>query len=116
MITTSKLTTLRRTVAFVGACAAAAVAPMSFAAAPIESVPTLTVRYNDLDLSTPIGVNALYRRIATAASEVCPNHDIRDMHGASVAKRCRIEAIARAVHDVNNPQLAVVHAAHMSHG
>ena len=115
MITTSKLTTFRRTLAFVGACTAMAVAPMSFAA-PSDSVPTTTVRYDDLDLATPAGVNALYHRIANAATEVCPSPDIRDLTAATFARQCRVEAVARAVRDVNNPQLAVVHAARVSHG
>jgi UrcA family protein len=115
MTTIPKLTILRRTLAFVGACAAMAVAPMSFAAVPGDSVPTATVRYNDLNLSTPAGVNALYRRIRTAATEVCPNPDARDLSAARAVKQCRVEATARAVRDVNNPQLALVHAARAQH-
>ena len=112
---TSKLTALRRTLALAGAFAAVSVAPMTFAA-QTDAVPSITVRYSDLNLATASGVDALYHRISKAASNVCPNPDIRDLTAASLAKQCQVEAIARAVRDVNNPKLAVMHASHVSRG
>jgi UrcA family protein len=74
------------------------------------------VRYSDLNLATAVGVDTLYQRISKAASGVCPSADIRDLPAVSAAKQCRVEAIARAVRDVNNPKLAVMHASHVSRG
>jgi UrcA family protein len=116
MTTASKLTTFRRTLTFVGACAAMAVAPMSFAAPQSSSVPSIAVSYDDLNLATSAGVDALYHRISVAARSVCANPDIRDLGAVAAAQNCRLDAVARAVRDVNNPKLATVHAARVSHG
>jgi len=116
MTTTSKLTTFRRTFAFVGACAAMAVAPMSFAAPQTTGVPAIAVSYDDLNLATSSGVDALYHRISVAARSVCANPDIRDLGAVAAAQNCRVDAVARAVRDVNNPKLAIVHASRVAHG
>lgn len=113
---TSKLTILRRSLALAGALAALSVAPISFATAQSEDVPSVTVRYADLDLGSAAGVNTLYHRISNAAKAVCPNPDIRDLNALTAAEHCQDQAIARAVQQVNNPKLAVVHAARISHG
>jgi UrcA family protein len=113
---TSKLFTLGRTLAFLGACATFGAVPATFAAVPSSDVPSVTVRYSDLDLTTTVGVNTLYRRIANAAYNVCPRPDMRDLQATGVADQCRAEAVARAVHDVNNPKLAMVHANRVSRG
>jgi len=113
---TSKLTALHRSLALAGALAAALCAPGAFAAAQTDNVPTLTVRYSDLNLASSEGVDALYRRIANAASKVCPDTGIRDLTSLAAARQCQVEAIARAVQQVNNPKLAVVYAARISHG
>jgi len=117
MTTTSKLTTFRRTLALVGACAAMAAAPMSFAAPQgAAAVPSVAVNYTDLNLASSAGVDALYHRISVAARAVCPNPDIRELAALSAAESCRVEAVARAVREVNNPKLAVVAANRISHG
>jgi len=113
---TPKLATLRRSLAVAGAFAALAVTTGSFAAAPSEERPSVKVRYDDLNLTTTAGVNALYRRISHAASQVCPDIYSRDLTVSAAGRRCRASAIAEAVQTVNNPQLALVHAAHTSRG
>jgi UrcA family protein len=113
---TSKLTNFRRSLAVAGAFAALTVATTSFAGAPSADPPTVAVRYDDLNLSTPAGVNALYHRISVAARQVCPDVFSRDMGVVAAGERCQASAVAHAVRDVNNPQLALVHAAHVSHG
>src|SRR5262249_33516658 len=107
---TLKLITLTRTLAFLGACAAMSAAPASFAAAQSDAAPSVTVQYNHLTPASPAGVDALYHRISNAASAVCPQTDIRDLRANAAAKRCHVEAVARAVQEINIPQLAVVHA------
>jgi UrcA family protein len=79
-------------------------------------VPSVTVRYSDLNLATADGVDTLYRRISNAASLVCPTSYTKDMDAAAKAKQCQVEAIARAVQKVNNPKLALVHATRISRG
>jgi len=116
MNTATPKLTLRRSLALAGAFAALTVSTMSFAAPIRDDLPRVTVRYDDLNLATPAGVNALYGRISHAARAVCGDTFARDLSVQAAAERCQSEAIAQAVREVNNPQLAVVHAAHVSHG
>ena len=115
MNTATPKLTIRRSLALAGAFAALAVSTLSFAAPLSDDVPSVAVRYDDLNLTTPAGVNALYSRISHAARAVCPDSYSRDLAVQSAAERCQVQAIAKAVHAVNNPQLAVV-ATHSSHG
>ena len=88
----------------------------SFAATPSVDSPSVTVRYDDLNLSTTAGVDKLYHRISSAARDVCPDIYSRDTNIALAAHRCQAAAIARAVSQVNSPALAMLHAARASHG
>jgi UrcA family protein len=112
----SNLSQFRRSLAVAGAFAALTVATTSFAAAPSVDPPAVSVRFDDLNLSTTAGVNSLYRRISVAARQVCPDVFARDLVVVAAGQRCQASAISQAVHKLNNPQLALVHAAHVSHG
>lgn len=81
----------------------------SFAATPGVDAPSVSVRYDDLNLSTTAGVDTLYRRISAAARDVCPDIYSRDTHTVLAAQRCQAAAISRAVSQVNNPSLAMLH-------
>jgi UrcA family protein len=111
----AKLTTFRRSLALAGALAAMSVTALSFAA-PADDVPSIAVRYDDLNLATTDGANTLYRRISNAARQVCPDPFSRDLAVVTASERCQAEAVNRAVREVNNPQLAMVYASHTSHG
>jgi UrcA family protein len=87
-----------------------------FAATPAVDVPSVSVRYDDLNLSTTAGVDTLYRRISAAARQVCPLGDLRDLQRVLAADRCQAAAVTKAVSEVNNPSLAMLHAARASHG
>ena len=113
---TSKLTTFRRSLAVAGAFAALAVTATSFGAPLSDSAPSVTVRYDDLNLATSAGVETLYRRIAKAARTVCPDEHSRDLGIAAAGERCQANAVEQAVREVNNPHLALVHAARVSRG
>lgn len=91
-------------------------ASTAYAAAPDNAVPSLQVSYGDLNLATDQGTAALYGRIVSAAYKVCQASDIRVLSEVARASRCREEAIARAVRDVNSPRLAAVHSARLRHG
>jgi UrcA family protein len=76
-----------------------------------ESVPKLAVSYDDLDLGTEKGALTLYRRISSAAREVCPQPSKYSARVTELSRECISSAIARAVREVNSPQLAKVDAA-----
>lgn len=81
-------------------------------ATPDGDVPSVVVRFGDLDLSTQEGALVLYRRIVSAAERVCPAWNPRDLQTVSVSSACRKAAIARAVAAVPSERLAAIHAAH----
>jgi UrcA family protein len=70
-----------------------------------ESLPSKTVRYSDLDISSPEGAKALYHRIRAAARDVCE----RSIGGDAVLRvaenACVDTAIDNAVRKVDAPAL-----------
>jgi UrcA family protein len=81
-----------------------------------DEIPTVVVRYGDLNLATEAGAKALYKRISVAAQEVCPVNDQRSLAQIAYSHTCRTEAVARAVHEVNSPQLAALQAGRSNRG
>jgi UrcA family protein len=71
--------------------------------------PAVHVRYDDLDLASPDGVHTLYQRIVAAAREVCPAGRESLVHFVT-GHACQAQVIERAVHEVRDLRLAVVHA------
>jgi UrcA family protein len=67
------------------------------------------VRYADLNLNNPAGVQALYRRITAAARSVCGRNESLSI-GLAKAKECTARAIDEAVARVNNHNLSTYHA------
>lgn len=67
------------------------------------------VKFGDLNLQNPAGVEALYRRIQGAANRVCG--DARDIKVLNdIARReCVETAVAKAVRDVNNRNLTALY-------
>lgn len=81
-----------------------------------NEVPTVVVRYGDLNLATESGARKLYHRLSVAAQAVCPVEDARQLAALDSNRTCRANAIARAVHQINSPQLAALHADHSNRG
>jgi UrcA family protein len=73
------------------------------------NMPSVTVRYADLDLSSPAGANALYHRIQAAAKQVCgfPGTDLVEQ---TIWRSCYRSAVDNAVRKVNSPLLIAVHS------
>jgi UrcA family protein len=72
-----------------------------------DGVPKETVRYADLDISTPAGAKILYGRIEKAARRVCANPypDILNFRQETL---CVDKAIDNAVKTVNSPALSAL--------
>jgi UrcA family protein len=67
-----------------------------------EQVRTETVKFDDLNVDTPSGAQALYTRIHWAAQRVCSETDpIQQL----AAKACVRKAEARAIEKLSLPQL-----------
>jgi UrcA family protein len=87
-------------------CAAPAGAQIS------DAVPRASVKYDDLNIGSRAGTQALLKRIETAANTVCGGApDIRQLSQLPSFEACRRSAIARAVVAVDSPMLAA-----MAHG
>ena len=63
------------------------------------------VKFGDLDLTHSQGAAVLYTRIRSAAREVCVPEYNWVMEMRAISAKCRDEAIARAVGEVNAPAL-----------
>ena len=81
---------------------------------PGAPTPSRTVRFDDLRLSTPEGVQTLYGRIRNAAAAVCGPHEITGTRIVSQAwKDCVSWAIHDAVLKLNQPPLTDYYARHL---
>lgn len=87
-------------------------APSARAAAGFGAPPTVTVRYDDINLDSPEGVASLYKRIQNAATTVC-----KPVEGPQSVSRifwrawneCYHRGIAKAVSAVHNGNLSAYH-------
>jgi UrcA family protein len=86
------------------------------AATSEDAVPTIVVRYGDLDLSTTDGASVLYQRISVAARQVCQLEFSRAVSQIGKSRACREAAIERAVNAVNTPQLVALRSEHVKRG
>ena len=85
------------------ACAAPARAQTS------DTVPSVFVKYADLNLGSRGGAEVLLRRIDAAATTVCGGApDLRRLNQVASFEACRRSAVARAVAAVDSPMLATV--------
>jgi len=87
----------------------------AFAAEPTDQVRTQTVKFQDLNITTPAGVAALYQRIHSAAGRVCSEDGVRGLDVAARVKTCAEEAEFRAVADLNLPGLTAYYQLKTGH-
>src|SRR5215469_11036187 len=77
-------------------------------AASVDEVRSVNVRYDDIELNTELGNTVLYRRIVSAAVQVCGSADIRDLDAIAATKNCQRTAVERAVESMHNQRLAAL--------
>ena len=65
----------------------------------------VAIDYSKMDLTTPVGADALYRRILNVADAVCPQDQALGMQGRFEARKCVRKAVGHAVEDVHHPLL-----------
>lgn len=81
------------------------------AATSAVKVRSVTVRYAELDLAKPQGVEALYMRIGGAARRVCRADSSLRLRDRANSSSCHQDAIGRAIEQVNLPTLTDLHRA-----
>jgi UrcA family protein len=87
---------------------------VSACAIAYTEVRSVTVRYDELDLAKPQGVEALYTRIGGAARLVCRADSSSRLSDRMNRRNCYQDAIGRAVKQVNLPTLEAIHRAKTS--
>jgi UrcA family protein len=71
-----------------------------------DTVPSVVVKYGDLNIGSPAGAQVLLKRIKAAASAACGGKpDIRELSKLANFKACRRSAVGRAVVAVDSPVL-----------
>jgi UrcA family protein len=80
-----------------------AAAPASAALRADPEFVSKVVRFQDLDIATASGAEALYGRIVSAARDVCRSETY------SLARGCRSRAVTGAVESVGSPLLSSIH-------
>ena len=76
-----------------------------------EGLQQATISYDDLDLSTTKGQEAMYFRISAAAEDVCGSSNPRDAGGITQAtenKVCYDRAMSEAMSQLNATQVATI--------
>jgi UrcA family protein len=95
-----RLTALGLAAAATLSCAAPALAQTS------DTVPSVSVKYGDLNIRSPAGAQVLLKRIEAAANTACGDApDIRLLRQWAGFGECRRSAVARAVAAVDSPML-----------
>jgi UrcA family protein len=77
----------------------------ALAGEPDTQVRMEDIAFQDLNLATTAGVDALYKRIHAAAQHVCAVSGPPDLGAASALAKCSKDAEARAIKKINLPAL-----------
>jgi UrcA family protein len=88
---------------------AASTAP---AGEPDSQVRMEDLKFQDLNLTTTAGVDALYQRVRAAAQRVCAVSGHHELGAASASTKCTKDAEARAIGKINLPALTALAANH----
>lgn len=74
-----------------------------------QTTASLEVFYGDLNLSHPMGADAMMRRLNAAAAKVCGGQpDSRELRERMAFRACLREAVSGAVREVNAPLLTAL--------
>jgi UrcA family protein len=96
-----------------GGLAGLATAATAGALTAALDTPSMVVQYSSDALATDSGTRALYRRLAQAAEQVCPNPSGSRLVSRAVME-CRQEALSAAVSKIPSQRLATLHASRMT--
>jgi UrcA family protein len=107
-LTINNFRTLTAALAVTGICMTATLAhgaDLSEGGEPAKKV----VQYGDLNLANATAVERLYRRIVSAARDVCEQPNNRSLQAQSRARICLAQSVERAVAAVHQPALTSVY-------
>jgi UrcA family protein len=101
---------MKRIIFGAGALAAMAFSAAVFADAGEQvTVREVPVHYSDLNANSSQGAQQLYARLKSAARAACGNEPGRRMEERIAFDNCRMDALAKAVSEVNSRTLTALH-------
>ncbi len=74
-----------------------------------KDLPSVVVKYGDLNLATQSGVKSLHSRIRNAAEQVCSPLNSRILGLREQYEICVSDAMKQSIADVGNPNLSQFH-------
>jgi len=74
-----------------------------------KDLPSVVVKYGDLDLASEAGVKRLHARLRNAAEQVCSPFESRVLGLREQYERCVTDAITQSAAVVGNPSLIQFH-------
>jgi UrcA family protein len=89
--------------------AALALCGLAQGATRTQTVPSVVVKYGDLNLDSVEGISRLHARLRGASQEVCSALDSRVLGLRDQYDRCVSDALKRGVADVRNDKLSTFH-------
>jgi UrcA family protein len=112
VISASRAMTLAKQAACI-AVTAASLSLVSLSASAQLPAPQQTVEFGDLDLTNDQDTQRLYRRLRTAASEVCSQFNDASRRAVMRMRRqaCETRALENAVATIGHPALTALHTA-----
>lgn len=75
-------------------------------ASPRSDSASVTVQVADVDLRSPTGISVLYKRIHSAALQVCAGGEDRNLAVLSIDMACAAKTQAKAIAQMHNPALS----------
>jgi len=98
----------KRLIKLLSLAAALAISGYAGATTPKDlsnDLPSVVVKYGDLDLASEAGVKSLHARLRNAAEQVCSPFESRVLGLREQYERCVTDAITQSVAAVGNPSL-----------
>lgn len=106
---------LNRVTTFTAVLAAGLFASVGVAATSAAGSSGGVVRYGDLNLERPEGIEALYRRVNGAAEQVCGRMQSLDLVWMTEWKKCVTGAVSGAAEKINIPAFTAYTNARIGH-
>jgi UrcA family protein len=98
----------KRLIKLLPVAAALALSGLANAATP-QDLPSVIVKYGDLNLNTQAGIKNLHSRLRYAAEQVCSPLNSRVLGLRDQYEQCVSDAVAQSVAEVGNPNLSNFH-------
>src|SRR5262245_23995596 len=98
----------KRFIKLLPVAAALALSGLAQATTP-KDLPSVVVKFGDLNLDTPAGIRNLHSRLRNAAQQVCSPLNSRVLGLRDQYEHCVSDAVKQSVSEIGNPNLSNFH-------